>query len=195
MPILSPQKLTTALPESAIGREWLSKLFHDQISTKDGAGLEDRTHNLLNNSRTSNPIDSMGPAYWYWYERLDLSPMLLQRLALKELFSKKVSLYYINSSKTKITFWSLIGSLMHAWQAKWHAFHFFSIWQNLYLYAFVAIHCRPCLQLTFKMFPFSRNGLCQMYQGLRRNESLRSHNNRRNCRKFEIWTNQESAKV
>ena len=43
-------------------RDWPSKSFHDQISTKDGAGPEDRIRDLLNTSLSVHPTDLVGPA-------------------------------------------------------------------------------------------------------------------------------------
>ena len=45
------------------------EVIYDQISTKDGAGHDDRTPDLLNTSRTAHPTDLAGPntctILWY----------------------------------------------------------------------------------------------------------------------------------
>ena len=57
------QKLTTALLESAEGREWPYKIFHDQSPRKNVADLGGGwTRDLLVSSRTAHPTEPPRPA-------------------------------------------------------------------------------------------------------------------------------------
>ena len=57
------QKLTTALLESAEGREWPQKIFHDQSPRKNVADLGGGwTRDLLVSSRTAHPNEPPRPA-------------------------------------------------------------------------------------------------------------------------------------
>ena len=57
------QKLTTALLESAEGREWPQKIFHDQSPRKNVADLGGGwTRNLVVSSRTAHPTEPPRPA-------------------------------------------------------------------------------------------------------------------------------------